>query len=115
MIAESCGEHLKKATFELGGDDPFIVLNDADVKEAAKAAYKSRMHCNGQAAINAKRFIIQDEVYDEFKERLIEEIESKTVIGDPFNLKTNLGPMGTNRMLKKLRAQVRDAVDNGGG
>lgn len=57
-IAESCGEHLKKATFELGGDDPFIVLNDANVKAAAKAAYKSRMHCNGQAAINAKRFII---------------------------------------------------------
>ncbi len=94
---------MKKATFELGGDDPFIVLNDANIKAAAAAAYKSRMHCNGQAAINAKRFIIQEEVYDEFKELLIEEIESKTVIGDPFALKTNLGPMGTKRTLDKLR------------
>lgn len=94
---------MKKATFELGGDDPFIVLQDANVKAAAAAAYKSRLYNNGQAAINAKRFIIQEEVYDEFKERLIEEIESKTVIGDPHSLKTNLGPMGTKRTLNKLR------------
>lgn len=47
LIAETCGENMKKATFELGGDDPFIVLNDANIKAAAAAAYKSRMHCNG--------------------------------------------------------------------
>jgi succinate-semialdehyde dehydrogenase/glutarate-semialdehyde dehydrogenase len=102
-IAETCGKYMKKATFELGGDDPFIVLQDANVKAAAAAAYKSRLLANGQAAINAKRFIIQEEVYDEFKERLIEEIETKTLIGDPYSLKTNLGPMGTARALEKLR------------
>lgn len=58
LVAESCGKYMKKATFELGGDDPFIVLQDANVKAAAAAAYKSRLHCNGQAAVNSKRFII---------------------------------------------------------
>jgi acyl-CoA reductase-like NAD-dependent aldehyde dehydrogenase len=47
IIAETCGYNMKKATFELGGDDPFIVLQDANVKAAAEAAYKSRLHCNG--------------------------------------------------------------------
>jgi succinate-semialdehyde dehydrogenase/glutarate-semialdehyde dehydrogenase len=104
LIAETCGKFMKKATFELGGDDPFIVLQDANVKAAVAAAYKSRLHCNGQAAINSKRFIIMEEVYDEFKERLIEEIETKTVVGDPFSLKTNLGPMGTKKSLLNVRA-----------
>ena len=103
-VAESCGKYMKKATFELGGDDPFIVLQDANVKAAAAAAYKSRLYCNGQAALCSKRFIIQEEVYDEFKERLIEEIETKTVVGDPFSLKTNLGPLGTKKTLVQLRA-----------
>lgn len=53
------------------------------------------MLVNGQAAVNAKRFIIQDEVYDEFRDRLIQHIDDHTVIGDPLNLKTTLGPMGT--------------------
>ena len=69
------GERMIKSTFELGGNDPFIVLNDADIPAAVKAAYESRMLVNGQAAINAKRFIIQDEVYDEFKDRLIQYID----------------------------------------
>lgn len=58
MLAESSGESMIKATFELGGNDAFIVLNDANIDKAVEAAYKSRMLCNGQAAVNAKRFII---------------------------------------------------------
>lgn len=86
-----------KSTFELGGNDPFIVLNDANIPKAVEAAYESRMLANGQASVNAKRFIIQDEVYDEFRGRLLDYIEEKTIIGDPFDLKTTLGPIGTKK------------------
>lgn len=86
---------MKKATFELGGNDPFIVYRDANINKAVEAAYKSRMLCNAQAAVNAKRFIIHDEVYDEFRGKLIEYIDKHTVIGDPLDLKTTLGPMGS--------------------
>jgi succinate-semialdehyde dehydrogenase/glutarate-semialdehyde dehydrogenase len=54
---------MKKASFELGGNDPFIVLNDADVEKAAVLAYRSRMGANAQACINAKRFIVEKGVY----------------------------------------------------
>lgn len=94
ILAEMAGENMIKSTFELGGNDPFIVLNDADIKKAVECAYESRMIVNGQAAVNAKRFIVQDEVYDEFRERLLRMIDDRTVIGDPFDLKTTLGPMG---------------------
>lgn len=99
-----------KATFELGGNDPFIVLSDANIEKAVIAAYKSRMLCNGQAAVNAKRFIVHDEVYDEFRGRLLEYIDKHTVIGDPFDLKTTLGPMGGKKGMTNLRKKVRSAI-----
>lgn len=68
QIAEICGKHLKKSTLELGGNDPFCVLKDADIAKAVEIAYKSRMAANGQACINAKRFIIEGAVYDQFKD-----------------------------------------------
>ena len=76
---------MKKACFELGGSDPFVVLKDADMERAVDAAYASRMANNGQACINAKRFIITAPVYDEFRDRLVEKIKSTVVIGDPMN------------------------------
>lgn len=80
-------------TLELGGNDPFCVLADADLQKAVECAYKSRMGANGQACINAKRFIVEEKVYDEFRDRLIEYIKEKTVIGDPLLPDTNLGPL----------------------
>lgn len=94
---------MKKATFELGGNDAFIVLSDADIDAAVIAAYKSRLLCNGQAAINAKRFIVHDEIYDEFRDKLVKYIDSKTVLGDPFDDKTTLGPLGGKKSLEQLR------------
>ena len=114
LLAESSGESMIKATFELGGNDAFIVLNDANIDKAVEAAYKSRMLCNGQAAVNAKRFIIQDEVYDEFKDKLLNYIEKHTVVGDPFDLRTTLGPIGMKKGLIQLRQQVQHAVKNAG-
>jgi succinate-semialdehyde dehydrogenase/glutarate-semialdehyde dehydrogenase len=76
---------MKKGTFELGGNDPFIVLKEADVDLAVEKAYVSRMATNGQACINAKRFIINETRYDEFKEKLLNKIDATSVIGDPMD------------------------------
>lgn len=65
-VAELCGRHMKRGAFELGGSDPFIVFDDADLDLAASKAILGRLHTNGQACNNSKRFIIQDKVYDEF-------------------------------------------------
>ena len=67
---------MKKGAFELGGSDPFIVFNDADLDLAVTKAIGARLHTNGQACNNAKRFIIQDKVYDQFKSQLIERLKS---------------------------------------
>lgn len=96
-VAVECAKHVKKASLELGGNDPFIVLKDADMEKAVDAAYTSRMINSGQGCNNAKRFIITTMVYDEFRDRLIEKIKSATVIGDPMDRKTNLGPLALKR------------------
>lgn len=111
LAAQAC----KKGCFELGGDDPFVVLKDADMQRAVDAAYASRMGNSGQACINAKRFIITSPVYDEFKERLLEKIKSTTVIGDPLDPKTNLGPLALSRQKTKLYEQINKAITVGDG
>ena len=88
---------MKKSTFELGGNDPFIVLKDADIQKAAILAYKSRMGANAQACINAKRFIVETSVFDEFKMKILDVIKDQTVIGDPLDPKTTLGPLALRR------------------
>ena len=93
---------MKKGCFELGGNDPFVVLKDADLERAVECAYISRMANSGQACINAKRFIITSPVYDEFKERLVEKIKKTTVIGDPMDPEVNLGPLALERQKTKL-------------
>lgn len=88
---------MKKSTFELGGNDPFIVLKDADIQKAAILAYRSRMSANAQACINAKRFIVEASVFEEFKVKLLEVIKDQTVIGDPLDPNTTLGPLALSR------------------
>lgn len=70
-VAAEAGKNMKPGCYELGGSDPFIVLSDADVYTAVDKAYKSRMGNNGQACSNAKRFIIQEDRYEEFRDRLM--------------------------------------------
>ena len=92
-VAILCAKHVKKACFELGGSDPFVVLKDANMERAVDAAYASRMGNSGQACINAKRFIITAPVYDQFRDRLVEKIKSTAVLGDPMDPSTNVGPL----------------------
>lgn len=88
---------MKKGSFELGGSDPFIVLEKADLNLAVEKAIIGRMGCNGQACINAKRFIIHEKVYNEFKQQLIEKVGNLT-IGDPMDPNINVGPLAVKHL-----------------
>lgn len=111
-IAETAGRELKKAVLELGGSDPFIVLNSADPDKAAKNATLGRMQNNGQSCIASKRFIVQDGIYDAFYERLKEEF-SGLVMGDPGHEKTFLGPLSSKEQAETVRGQIRDLKSAG--
>lgn len=111
-IAETAGRELKKAVLELGGSDPFMVLNSADVDKAAKSATLGRMQNNGQSCIASKRFIVQDGIYDRFYEKLKEEF-SGLVMGDPSQEKTFLGPLSSKEQAETVRGQIRDLKSAG--
>ena len=97
---------MKLGAFELGGSDPFIVLDDADLDLASTKAIMGRLLCNAQACNNAKRFIIEDSVYDKFKEMFLEKLKNHVKIGDPLNEGVNLGPVITDVSLKRLIHQA---------
>ena len=112
MVAELAGRNLKKVVLELGGSDPFIVLEDADIEFAAKNAVLGRTISNGQSCIAAKRFIIVEEVAEHFSNRFAE-LMSGLVVGDPFDENTDIGPLVTEQALKTLEDQVGDAISKG--
>ena len=111
-IGELSGKHVKKALLELGGSDPFIVLEDADIEKASQAGCLSRIINNGQACINAKRYIVHEDVYDQFKEGIIKNLKLLK-IGDPSDESTTLGPLARADLYSQLRKQVLEAVENG--
>lgn len=111
-IAEKAGREMKKAVLELGGSDPFIVLKSADLDKAAKNAAFGRMQNNGQSCIASKRFLVHDDVYDEFRSKLAEEF-SNVVIGDPSQEKTFLGPLSSNQQAETVRGQIKDLESSG--
>lgn len=111
-VAESCGKVLKKTVLELGGSDPFIVLEDADIDAAVKTAVTARLINNGQSCIAAKRFIVVEKVYDEFAKKFVELI-NKVKIGDPMNPETELGPIAREDLLCELEDQVKRSVQSG--
>ena len=94
-VAQLCGKYMKKSFFNLGGNDPFVVLKEANIEKAVNLGFESRMANNGQGCLNAKRFIINEQVYDQFKDCLIEKIKSEVRIGDPMDPETTLGPLAT--------------------
>ncbi|HKP85284.1 MAG TPA: NAD-dependent succinate-semialdehyde dehydrogenase [Blastocatellia bacterium] len=111
-VAGEAGKQIKKTVLELGGSDPFIVMASADLDEAAKTAVKARTINNGQSCIAAKRFIIAEEIADEFEGRFVREMESLT-IGDPMDESTDIGPLATEGILTDLDEQVRKSADAG--
>jgi len=111
-VASVAGRALKKCVLELGGSDPFIVLADADLKEAASTAAKARLINSGQSCIAAKRFIVVEEVADEF-ERLFAEAISRFKVGDPLERETQVGPLARADLRDTLEDQVSRSVEQG--
>jgi succinate-semialdehyde dehydrogenase/glutarate-semialdehyde dehydrogenase len=111
-VAALAGKHLKKSVLELGGSDPFIVLDAEDMEGTVQAAAMSRMLNSGQACIAAKRFIVMDEVYDDFVSGL-RDILGSFQHGDPAHPDTGLAPLSSERAAQDLHAQIQDAVDKG--
>ncbi|MBD8203705.1 aldehyde dehydrogenase family protein [Pseudomonas viridiflava] len=111
-IGAQAGAALKKSVLELGGSDPFIVLNDADLDEAVKAAVIGRFQNTGQVCAAAKRLIIEDGVVEEFTRRFVEETR-KLAIGDPLSAETYIGPMARFDLRDELDAQVQATLAEG--
>jgi len=113
LVAAQAGKFMKKSTMELGGSDAFIVLDDADIDKTVKWAMWAKMNNCGQCCIAAKRFIIVEELADEFIEKFSAEM-AKLKPGDPMDKATTLSPLSSEAALVKLLEQVKQAVAQGG-
>jgi len=111
-IAEIAGRNLKKIVLELGGNDPFIVLKDADLKFTCEIGVKARMLNAGQSCISAKRFIVVKEISEKF-EKIFVEYTKQLKIGDPLDKKNNIGPLAREDLVLNIERQVKDAVKKG--
>ena len=111
-LAATAGKQIKKTVLELGGSDPFIVLESADLEAATDTAVKARMLNNGQSCIAAKRFIVINSVYDRFQELLVAKFKALKV-GDPMQEDTDIGPLATATIRDDLDRQVKQAVEEG--
>ncbi|OGU72463.1 MAG: succinate-semialdehyde dehydrogenase [Ignavibacteria bacterium RBG_16_34_14] len=111
-VAEKAGAVLKKTVLELGGSDPYLVLEDADLEQAATACVNSRLINGGQSCIAAKRFIIVESIYDEFEKLFLENMKSKKM-GNPFDEQNDLGPQASIRLRNDLHKQVEKSIKKG--
>jgi succinate-semialdehyde dehydrogenase / glutarate-semialdehyde dehydrogenase len=111
-VASEAGQALKKSTMELGGSDPFIVLDDADLETAVKWAVNGRMRNSGQSCISAKRFIVLEGIADAFLTRVKSEVE-KLKPGDPMDPGTSLAPLCTEAALNNALKQIDIAIKGG--
>lgn len=111
-IASMAGLHLKKVVLELGGSDPFIVMEDADLDMAAKAAVQGRFGNCGQSCVASKRFLIHENVVEKFSQKFTEETQ-KLVLGDPLDADTSMGPMVSQSALEEVEEQLQDALHKG--
>lgn len=111
-VAQQAGKYLKKTTLELGGNDVFVVLDDADLDKAVKAGAAARLSNCGQVCTAAKRFVIHEKVADAFLEKFIAAFKA-VKIGSPTDPQTTLGPLSSASARDLLQKQVKQAVENG--
>ncbi|MDT7542040.1 MAG: succinate-semialdehyde dehydrogenase / glutarate-semialdehyde dehydrogenase [Acidobacteriota bacterium] len=111
-VAAMAGKLIKKIVLELGGSDPFIVMPSANLFEAVKTAVKARTINNGQSCVAAKRFIVHENIYDEFARRMKEGM-AQLRVGDPLEEATEIGPLATAQIVRDLEGQVRQTVEAG--
>jgi succinate-semialdehyde dehydrogenase / glutarate-semialdehyde dehydrogenase len=111
-VAGIAGKQIKPTVLELGGSDPFIVMPSANLDEAVATGIKARTINNGQSCIAAKRFIVANEIYDQFERRFVEGMKALKV-GDPLQPPTEIGPLATEQILKDVDEQVQLSVAAG--
>jgi succinate-semialdehyde dehydrogenase/glutarate-semialdehyde dehydrogenase len=109
QVAKVAGSQIKKTVMELGGSDPFIVLADADLDKAVKAAVASRLRNAGQSCNAAKRFIIHDSLVSDFVDRLRTEFEAQ-IVGDPLQDGVDIGPLATAGSLQEIQNQTQQSI-----
>lgn len=111
-VAQSAGKALKKSTLELGGNDAFIILADADWDELKQVVPQARLYNAGQVCTSSKRFIVMDSMYDQFLE-LLQAAFSQVKMGDPMDEATTLAPLSSKEAKEKLQSQVDAAIAGG--
>lgn len=112
IVGQQAAKEIKKAVLELGSNDAFIVLEDADLELAVQTCTLARLINNGETCVAAKRFIVVDSLYDEFRKRIVEEFAIKKA-GDPMDDSSDLGPLARKDLQEKLHEQVEESVSKG--
>jgi succinate-semialdehyde dehydrogenase/glutarate-semialdehyde dehydrogenase len=111
-VASDAAKRIKKSVLELGGSDPFIVMPSANLDEAVKVGVKARVLNNGQSCIAAKRFILHDDIAEEFERKFVALMKALK-IGDPLDESVDVGPLATPQIVDDLEEQVRRSVAAG--
>jgi len=111
-VGATAGHTIKPSVLELGGSDAFIVMPSADLDTAVAKAVHSRTLNNGQSCVNAKRFIVHEEIADEFVSRMVAKLESLKV-GDPMDAATEMGPLSSPDAVEEIDRQVQETVAAG--
>jgi succinate-semialdehyde dehydrogenase/glutarate-semialdehyde dehydrogenase len=112
QVGVSAAKRIKKVVLELGGSDPFIVMPSANIEDAAQTGVKARVLNNGQSCIAAKRFIIHEQIADQFEQEFVRRMRALT-LGDPFDAKTDVGPLANSAAVKDLDADVQKTIQAG--
>ena len=111
-VAAVAGKHLKKTVMELGSNDAYVVLSDADVEQAVKTCVQGRIVNNGETCVAAKRFVVVDDVYEAFRDAFVERM-SAIEPADPTDPEAKLGPMARAELRDTLHQQVAESVEKG--
>src|SRR5579859_1713502 len=111
-VGMGAAKRIKKVVLELGGSDPFVVMPSADLDAAVATAVQARVQNNGQSCIAAKRFIVHEQIANEFEKKFVSKMQSLNV-GDPFDEETDVGPLSTPDAVKGLDADVQKTVQAG--
>ncbi|MDC7996046.1 NAD-dependent succinate-semialdehyde dehydrogenase [Altibacter sp. HG106] len=111
-VAKVAGAALKKTVLELGSNDAYIVLQDADLDNAVKQCVNGRVYNNGETCVAAKRFVVVEEVYEAFKEKFVARMKGVNY-GDPTDSSSRMGPMAREDLRKDLHEQVTQSVSKG--
>ena len=112
IVGKEAGAHLKKTVLELGGADAYLVLRDANIDEILECCVNGRVRNAGQTCVAAKRFIVEEPVYEEFKTKFVEAMK-KVTYGDPLDRNTQMGPLARADLRDSLHKQVQETASKG--